>query len=192
MVPLSWNNCGVGGYHIYWQYEWNNIFSRTKHILDDCFLLNLFIISLYLCLFNLIQWCYMPVGCTCNDGTGLWSMGNCITSSWFLRITLSLPLLLFYCIACHLMTLVCCWLLFSVSPLCMIHLRISTCLNSSPMACPPSSVLSNLFSCRPIWFNICFCNICCSTEMWWDYFLYVCNGPPSFAILDFGLLYLLF
>ena len=157
MVPLSWNNCGVGGYHIYWQYEWNNIFSRSKHILDYCFLLNLFIICLYLCLFNLTRWCYMPVGCTCNGGTGLWSMGNCITSYWFLRITLSLPLLLFwcvYCIACHLMTLVCCWLLFSVSPLCMIYLLISTCLNSSPMACPPSSVLCKLFSCRPIWFYI--------------------------------------
>ena len=36
--------------------------------LDYCFLLNLFTICLYLCLFNLIRWCYMPVGCTCNGG----------------------------------------------------------------------------------------------------------------------------
>jgi len=26
----------------------------------------------------------MPVGCTCNGGTPLWSMGNCITFSWFM------------------------------------------------------------------------------------------------------------
>jgi len=122
--------------------------------LDYCFLLNLFIICLYLLLFNLIWWCYMPVGCTCNGGTGLWSMGNCITSSWILRITLLCPCFCSDNVFIALLDLVCCWLLFSVSPLCMIHLLISTCLSSSPMACPPSSVLCKLFSCRPIWFNI--------------------------------------
>jgi len=49
----------------------------------------------------------MPVRCTCNGGTRLWSMSNCITSSWFLRITLSLPLLLFWkCVYCIALTYV--------------------------------------------------------------------------------------
>jgi len=40
--------------------------------------------------------------------------------------------------------------------------------------------------------HLCFCNICCSTEMPWDYFVHVCHGPPSFAIFDFEVYCLLF
>jgi len=80
-----------------------------------------------------------------------------------------------------LITLVYCCLL--LSPVCMIHLLICAHLTSSPIACPPSSVLCKwlLYT----WFNIYGCVICCSNEMSGD-------GIISFmlAMLPLDLLFL--
>ena len=101
--------------------------------LDYFFLLNLFIICLYLCLFNLIRWCYMPVGCTCSGGT------NTVFALAFVLI-----MCLLHCLPPHdpCMLLVTFLSLTSVHDT-PAHLYVP---NSLPMACPLSPVLCKLFN----------------------------------------------
>jgi len=85
--------------------------------------------------------------------TPLWSVGNCVTVHMYEHCFLPLlPVFVLKCcvkLHCSLPhNPYCCSL---PSPMCLLHLLICTCLNSSPIACPPSSVLS--WSLFHIWFN---------------------------------------
>jgi len=77
----------------------------------------------------------------------------------------------------------CCLLL---SPMCMPHLFICTYLNSSPTACPPSSVLCKWLLC--ISFDICvFVTYVGQLKMSWDY-LFMFAWSLSLVIFNFGIL----
>jgi len=158
--------------------------SCTQYWLDYCLLQNLFVFCFYL--LNLIRWFYVPGGIYTHATvmfTIVHGLGNCITSSWFLLINIVFALAFVlkccvYCIALSLITL--------LSPMCMIHMLICTWLNSSPIACPPSSVLCKWLLCRLYdLILICFCKICYSVEMSWNYFIHACKWSPLFLTLGY-------
>jgi len=77
------------------------------------------------------------------------------------------------------------------SPMCLLHLLICTCINSSPIACPPSSVLC--------WCLLCLCLFCYFGLLllvyylclFWPFFLAFLRARLVFVILNMCMLHLL-
>jgi len=104
-----------------WQPNRHPAYAPAWHLLHYCLLLNIFIsvsTSAYLTWFSDGK-CQVVVRHTCNCGTPLSSLGDCITSSLFLWISIvfAFAFVLKCCVYCiaqpprHITLLCCCWLL---------------------------------------------------------------------------------